>query len=166
MLIYDVTANFLFWHPKNYQKWPHMSQRWQKNHPKSKNNCSLYSSNFHVERPVSRYGRLKLKFLCDRFSHCIYCSFCSIELTKSRNTWSLIAVMQNHAIWRSALSFTERNFSTAVSCIQLWYPLSSMKHLLPYLLSSWPCHFTETGTELQNWICSSHNQPQVQEIKY
>ena len=36
----------------------------------------------HVERPVQRYGRLKLKFLCERFSPCIYI-FCSIELTKS-----------------------------------------------------------------------------------
>ena len=34
---------------------------------------------------------LKLKFLCERFSHCIY-SFCSIELNNSWNTWSLTAV--------------------------------------------------------------------------
>ena len=54
-------------------------------------NCSLISSTFHVERPVSRYGRLKLKFLCERYSHCFYSS-CSIELTKTRNTWSLTAV--------------------------------------------------------------------------
>ena len=38
-------------------------------------------------------GRLKLKFLCERFSHCIY-SFCSIELSKTRNTWSLTAEFQ------------------------------------------------------------------------
>ena len=57
-------------------------------YPKSKNNCSSFSSIFHIERLVSRYGRLKLKFLCNQISHCIY-SFCSIELTKSRNTWSL-----------------------------------------------------------------------------
>ena len=37
-------------------------------YPKSKKNCSLFSSNFHVQRPVSRYGRLKLKFLWERFS--------------------------------------------------------------------------------------------------
>ena len=59
--------------------------------PKSKNNCSFFSPIFHVEQPVSRYGRLKMKFLCERFSHCIY-SFCSIELTKTKNTWSLTAV--------------------------------------------------------------------------
>ena len=84
----------------NTQKWPHMSKKMAKNDwncgttyldPKSKNNCILFSSTFHVERPVSRYGRLELKFLCERFSHCIY-SFCSIELTKTRNTWSLTAV--------------------------------------------------------------------------
>ena len=47
-------------------------------YPKSKNNCSLFSSIYHVERPVSRKGHLKLKFLCNQISHCIY-SFCSIE---------------------------------------------------------------------------------------
>ena len=60
-------------------------------YPKSKNNYSLFSSIFQVERPVSRNGHLKLKFLCNQISHCIY-SFCSIELTKTRNTWSLTAV--------------------------------------------------------------------------
>ena len=59
--------------------------------PKSKNNCTLFSSIFHVEPPVSRYGCLKLKFLCERYSHCTYSS-CSIQLTKTRNTWSLTAV--------------------------------------------------------------------------
>ena len=62
-------------------------------YPKSKNNCSSFSSIFHVERLVSRYCRLKLKFLCKQISHCIYSS-CSIELTKSRNTWSLTAVYE------------------------------------------------------------------------
>ena len=59
--------------------------------PRSKYNCSLFFSTFYVELPVSRYGRLKLKFLCERFSHCFY-SFWSIELTRTRNTWSLTAV--------------------------------------------------------------------------
>ena len=59
-----------------------------------KNNCTLLSSIFHIEWLFSRYGRLKLKFLCERISHCIY-SFCSIELTKTRNTWSLTAVMKD-----------------------------------------------------------------------
>ena len=56
--------------------------------PKSKNNCSLFSSTFHVDRPVSRYGRLKLKFLCERISHLWTAPyiFCSLELTKTRNT--------------------------------------------------------------------------------
>ena len=57
-----------------------------------KNNCSLFSSTFHIEWSVSRYGRFKLKFLCKRFSHCCIYSFCSIELTKTRNTRSLTAV--------------------------------------------------------------------------
>ena len=36
--------------------------------PKLKNNWSQKTSlTFHVERPVQRYGRLKLKFLCERF---------------------------------------------------------------------------------------------------
>ena len=39
----------------------------------------------------SRYGRLMSNFLCGRYSHCIF-SFCSIELTRTRNTWSLTAV--------------------------------------------------------------------------
>ena len=37
------------------------------------------------------YGRLKSKFLCERYSHCIFSS-CSIDLTKTRYTWSLTAV--------------------------------------------------------------------------
>ena len=40
---------------------------------------------------IHRYGRLKSKFLCVRISHCIY-RFCTIELTNTRNTWSLQAV--------------------------------------------------------------------------
>ena len=39
----------------------------------------------------SRYGRLMSNFLCGRYSHCIF-SFCSVELTRTRNTWSLTAV--------------------------------------------------------------------------
>lgn len=36
--------------------------------PKLKNNWSQKTSlAFHVQRPVQRYGRLKLKFLCERF---------------------------------------------------------------------------------------------------
>ena len=61
------------------------------------NNCSLFSSTFHIERPVPIFGRLKLKFLCERFSHCIY-SFCSTELNKFWNTWSLTEVS-----WTSAM---------------------------------------------------------------
>ena len=61
------------------------------------NNCSLFSSTFHIERPVPIFGRLKLKFLCERFSHCIY-SFCSTELNKFCNTWSLTEVS-----WTSAM---------------------------------------------------------------
>ena len=73
---------------------------WKIAEPKSKNNYSLFSSIFHVARPVSRYSRLKLKFLCKRIFHCIY-SFCSIKLTKTRNTWSL---EQQCMAWMSARS--------------------------------------------------------------
>ena len=47
--------------------------------PKSKNNCSLFSSSLHVVRPVLRYGILKLKFTCERMSDCIY-SFCKNQI--------------------------------------------------------------------------------------
>ena len=58
--------------------------------PKSKNSCTLFSSIFQKISPFPRYGRLKSKFLCERYSHWIYSS-CSIELTKTVNTWSLTA---------------------------------------------------------------------------
>ena len=64
------------WHnvtPLTPKKWPKMA---------------AYELEIFLEPLVSRYGRLKLKFLFEQFSHCIY-SFCSTELTKSRNTWSL-----------------------------------------------------------------------------
>ena len=52
--------------------------------------CTLFSSIFQKISPFPRYGRLKSKFLCERYSHWIYSS-CSIELTKTVNTWSLTA---------------------------------------------------------------------------
>ena len=65
-------------HPKNAQNGRVWAQNGKKCtvencsttyiYPKTKNNCSLFSSNFHVQRPVSKYGRLKLKFLWERFS--------------------------------------------------------------------------------------------------
>ena len=82
-------------HPKYDWRRPQMSQKCTVENcgttylDPTKNNCSLFSSTFHVDRTVSRYGRLKLKFLCERFSHCIY-SFCTIELTKTRNTCSAL----------------------------------------------------------------------------
>ena len=60
---------------------------------KSKNN-----SIFQNFAPFLRYGRLKLKFLCERFSHCIYSS-CSIELTKTRDTWSLLGLNSSVFVW-------------------------------------------------------------------
>ena len=42
--------------------------------PKSKNNCTLFSSFLQQISPFSRYGRLKLIFLCEWYSHCIYSS--------------------------------------------------------------------------------------------
>ena len=65
-------------HPKNAQNGRVWAQNGKKCtvencsttyiYPKTKNNCSLFSSNFHVQRPVSRYGLFKLKFLWERFS--------------------------------------------------------------------------------------------------
>ena len=60
------------------QKWPTSNtQKMTKNGKKrTSGNCgNTHSSTFHIERPFSRYGRSKLKFLCEQFSHCIY-SFC------------------------------------------------------------------------------------------
>ena len=51
----------------------------------------LAPSDYFYHFSFSRYGRLKSKFLCERYSHCIHSS-CSIELTKTANTWSLTAV--------------------------------------------------------------------------
>ena len=71
-------------------------------YPKSKNNCTLFLFNFSKISPFSKYGRLKSKYLCERYSHCIYSS-CSTELTKTRNTWSLTAVINKKAsLWRSS----------------------------------------------------------------
>ena len=62
--------------PLTPKKYPTMAEYGQKMRcgkllthpdPKLKNNCSLFSSTFHLDRPVSRYGRLKLKFLCELF---------------------------------------------------------------------------------------------------
>ena len=52
----------------------------------------LAPSDYFYHFSFPRYGRLKSKFLCERYSHCIFSS-CSIELTKTRNTWSLTAVL-------------------------------------------------------------------------
>ena len=90
-------------------------------YPKSKNNCISFSSIFHVERPVSRCCRLKLKFLCNQISHCIY-SFCSIELTKSRNTWSLTAVvgmLVGHTFGFLSVSLSEPSQSVEMT---FWSP--------------------------------------------
>ena len=72
---------------------------------KPKNNCTLFSSFFKKISPFSRYGRLKLIFLCERYSHCIHSS-CSIELTKTRNTWSLTAVHEIYLKWSLQIEFT------------------------------------------------------------
>ena len=77
------------------------TQKMTKNRPiKAKNGQKRTAENFVTTyldpksknfAPFTRYGRLKSKFLCEQISHCIS-SFCSIELTKTRNTWSLTAV--------------------------------------------------------------------------
>ena len=51
----------------------------------------LAPSDYFYHFSFPRYGRLKSKFLCERYSHCIFSS-CSIDLTKTRYTWSLTAV--------------------------------------------------------------------------
>ena len=89
-----------------------MSQKWKKctaenfrnTDPKSKNNCTLFSSFFQNFAPFPRYGHLKSKFLCELYSHCIFSS-CSIDLTKTRYTWSLTAVLLLFAIM---FSFSNR----------------------------------------------------------
>ena len=52
----------------------------------------LAPSDYFYHFSFPRYGRLKSKFLCERYSHCIFSS-CSIDLTKTRYTWSLTAVV-------------------------------------------------------------------------
>ena len=99
-----------------------MSQKWPKTHcgkfrnhllrPKSKNNCTLFSSIFQNFAPFPRYGRLKSKFLCEPISQCVY-SFSSIELTKTRNTWSLTAVIKQ--IWTSCKCYRARVQDTGYS---------------------------------------------------
>ena len=95
-----MTANRCAGHPITHKRqeiipqpsWVHGCERkkiaqlnmWQKI---SQGLHSIYL--YHFSFP--RYGRLKSKFLCERYSHCIYSS-CSIELTKTGNTWSLTAV--------------------------------------------------------------------------
>ena len=54
----------------------------------------LAPSDYFYHFSFPRYGRLKSKFLCERYSHCIFSS-CSIDLTKTRYTWSLTAVLYN-----------------------------------------------------------------------
>ena len=54
----------------------------------------LAPSDYFYHFSFPRYGRLKSKFLCERYSHCIFSS-CSIDLTKTRYTWSLTAVLSD-----------------------------------------------------------------------
>ena len=58
----------------------------------------LAPSDYFYHFSFPRYGRFKSKFLCERYSHCIYSS-CSIELTKTANTWSLTAVSATFYWW-------------------------------------------------------------------
>ena len=88
-------------HPKNDQKRTHIGQKWQKEwcyHTFVKEWMKaldktriLAPSDYFYHFSFPRYGRLKSKFLCERYSHCIFSS-CSIDLTKTRYTWSLTAV--------------------------------------------------------------------------
>ena len=70
----------------------------------------LAPSDYFYHFSFSRYGRLKSKFLCERYSHCIFSS-CSIELTKTRNTWSLTAVhCHKEDCWLDTLMTTWSSF--------------------------------------------------------
>ena len=85
-------------HPKNDQKRTHIGQKWHKEwcyHTFVKEWMKaldktriLAPSDYFYHFSFPRYGRLKSKILCERYSHCIFSS-CSINLTKSRYTWSL-----------------------------------------------------------------------------
>ena len=93
-------------HPKNDQKRTHIGQKWQKEwryHTFVKEWMKaldkkriLAPSDYFYNFSFPRYGRFKSKFLCERYSHCIFSS-CSIELTKTRNTWGL------QQCWRTPL---------------------------------------------------------------
>ena len=69
----------------------------------------LAPSDYFYHFLFPRYGRLKSKFLCERYSHCIFSS-CSIDLTKTRYTWSLTAV-PNHILF--SLSQNHRSETVA-----------------------------------------------------
>ena len=88
-------------HPKNDQKRTNIGQKcqkewcyhtfvieWMKALDKKR---ILARSDYFYHFSFPRYGHLKSKFLCERYSHCIFSS-CSIILTKTRYTWSLTAV--------------------------------------------------------------------------
>ena len=86
-------------HPKNDQKRTHIGQKWQKEwcyHTFVKEWMKaldktriLAPSDYFYHFSFSRYGRLKSKFLSERYSHCIYSS-CSLELTKTGYTWRFL----------------------------------------------------------------------------
>ena len=108
--------------------------------PRSKYNCSLFFSTFYVERPVSRYGRLKLKFLCERFSHCIY-SFWSIELTRTRNTWSITAVPIFHPVL---------NFLPPLLCTGTYWAASFRAFQRQHLSPSLGCPTNTEPKQIEN----------------
>ena len=66
----------------------------------------LAPSDYFYHFSFPRYGRLKSKFLCKRYFHCIFSS-CSIDLTKFRYTWSLTAVL--HCITLSCVQPTDQS---------------------------------------------------------
>ena len=92
--------------PKKWPKRTHIGQKWQKEwcyHTFVKEWMKaldktriLAPSDYFYYFSFPRYGCLKSKFLCERYSHCIFSS-CSIDLTKTRYTWSLTAVIEDWA---------------------------------------------------------------------
>ena len=105
-----------------------------------KNKSTLFSSFFQVEPSVSRYGRLKLKFLCERFSHCIY-SFWSIELTRTRNTWSITAVPIFHPVL---------NFLPPLLCTGTYWAASFRAFQRQHLSPSLGCPTNTEPKQIEN----------------
>ena len=99
--------------PKNGRKMAEIAES-----SKMKNNCSLFSSTFHVKRPVSGYACLKLKFLCKRYSPCILFNW--IDKVEFQNTckksWT-----EKCLKYPTYAIFFKRSLSLGVQGCQIWH---------------------------------------------